>query len=288
MALAIVAGWALNITIIRVGAIEMQPLFLLFIRYSLGALIFLPFMKNVDKKTFINLALYAICYVVLHLGFLFIGALYLQASLSGLIMQMGMPFALLIGYLFYGEKFGPATAFGIVLAFSGILMIMYKPVENFSYLGAFLVLASAFCWAAGSFLMRRVEDVDLPTLTVVGYSVAFPIIGAMSYIIEDNQVESLLNANHFWIGFILTYQIILMSMAIYFWKGLMSRNPAHELTAFLVLQPLFVVLFGWLLLGETLGTSEILGGAVLLSGVVVITIRNIVHARKRLLSHINH
>ena len=280
LALVIIASWAFNITLIRIGALEMPPLFLLFIRYGLGTLIFLPFMVRTDWKTLKNLALYALVYVVSHLGLLYLGSLYISASLVGLIIQMGMPFGLLLGFIFYGERFGLKTTMGITLSFIGIFIILYKPVENFSYLGAFLILGSAFCWASGSLLMRRVEKVDLPTMTVISYALATPIIGALSYFIEDNQVQGFMNANHYWIGGILVYQIFLMSMALYFWKNLMSRNPVHQLTAFLVLQPLFVVLFGWLLLGETLTHTEMLGGFVILIGVVIITFRRIKKSEK--------
>ena len=275
LALLIVTSWAFNIAIIRIGALEMPPLFLLFIRFGIGALVFMPFMKKIDRETFLNLALYALFYVIAHLGFLYIGSLYMQASLVSFILQMGMPFALLLGFIFYHERFGLKTAIGILTALCGVGIILYQPIEQFSVVGALLLLASAFCWGAGSLCMRRVESVDLATMTAVSYGLATPCIGLISYLVEDDQLSGLMSANHYWIGFILLYQIFFMSYALYLWKGLMSRNPVNQITAFSVLIPLLTVVFGYLLLGETLSIKEVIGGGVLIAGVAIIILRRI-------------
>jgi drug/metabolite transporter (DMT)-like permease len=160
-------------------------------------------------------------------------------------------------------------------------MILYQPGGSFSYLGAGMILMSSLCWAAGSLRMRHVQNLDLATMTVCSYAFAAPIIGFLSLLFEDNHVESLYSANWNWIGFILLYQVLAMSYALYLWKELMRRNPVHQLTAFLVMQPLFVVIFGTALLGESLNTNEIIGGVVLLVGVVIIIARKIQKSKKR-------
>jgi O-acetylserine/cysteine efflux transporter len=98
LALLIIASWAFNITIIRAGALEMPPLFLLSIRFVLGAIVFLPFVKKIDAVMIRNVLIYTSLYVVGHLGLLYAGAFYISASLTGLILQMGPAFALILGF----------------------------------------------------------------------------------------------------------------------------------------------------------------------------------------------
>ncbi len=273
LALAVIASWGFNIAIIRIGALEMPPLFLLSMRFFLCILIFAPFAKRVDAAMVKNVIIYASLYVVAHLGLLFMGAQYISASLVGLILQMGPAFALILGFWFHNERFGLKTTIGIILSFIGVFMILYQPGAHFSIFGAILILLSAFCWVAGSLRMRQVQNLDLATMTFISHVFAAPIILILSFLLEDGQIESISTANWNWVGFILIYQVLAMSYALYLWKELMRRNPVHQLTGFLVMQPLFVVLFGAALLGEMLNTHEIMGGAVLLAGVVIIVVR---------------
>lgn len=281
LALTIVALWGLHIVVIRIGALEVPPLFLLSIRFGLAFLIFAPFMDRIDRKTALNLFYYAFPYVVLHLGTLFVAMRNIDSGLAGLILQTEIPFAIVLAWLFLGERFGLKTLLGLLIAFSGVLLIIYEPIGNFSYLSAALCLTSAFFWAVGSIRMRYIKDVNFVTMTAFAYGIAFPFVAVLSYLIEDNQMEELYASNHVVLGLVIAYQVILMSLCLFGWKHLMSRYSVYKVTAFTLLQPIFSVAFGILLLGESLGTNTVIGGALTLTGVSVVTLRKIKRSEKQ-------
>ncbi|MFN3700526.1 MAG: DMT family transporter [Alphaproteobacteria bacterium] len=276
LAVFVVALWGLHVVIIRIGALEIPPLLLLGIRYAivLGAAAF--FFQRLAPPKIKAIALYAFPYLVLHLGTIFIGLRYIEAGVGGLILQTEVPFAILLGWIFYREKFGIKTAFGLFLAFLGVLMIIYKPgapVENFSYFGALTLLASSFFWAVGSLRMRYIDGVDFWSMTFYSHLIALPFIVLFSALFESNHLQELQQANWTTLGFVLFYQTVLMTLCLYWWKGLMVRNHAYKVTIFMLLQPVFSVMCSIIILHETFDLMTIKGGLITLLGVAVVTLR---------------
>jgi O-acetylserine/cysteine efflux transporter len=68
----------------------------------------------------------------------------------------------------------------------------------------------------------------------------------------------------------------LMSVA---WGRLMSRNPAQTITPFLMIQPIFAVIGGYFINGETLNMSVFAGGLVVLLGIGIINWRALAKRR---------
>jgi O-acetylserine/cysteine efflux transporter len=56
------------------------------------------------------------------------------------------------------------------------------------------------------------------------------------------------------------------------WNSLLRRHEVGTVAPFLLLLPVFSVLGGALFLGERLGRAELLGGAIVITGVALITI----------------
>lgn len=278
LALGIVALWALNVTFIRVVGLEAPPLLILGIRFALVALLFLPFARPfarpIARADLKNVLIYAFFYLILHLGALFIGLKYIDAGTGGLILQSQVAFAVLIGWVFYGEKFGVKTAGGLVLALGGVVLILAQnELGQASWLGSALVVISALSWATGSVRMRGIKEMNFTTMSFYSHLLAAPVILALSALFESNHIERLEQANHWSLSGIIVYQAVLMTLCLYWWKGLMNRNRVYKVTSFVLLQPIFTVIFGLLLLGESPSLMALIGGALAFGGVVIVTLR---------------
>lgn len=274
LALGIIALWGFHFVVIRIGALEIPPLMLLSIRLFLAALIFAPFIKAISWPQYKNLFLYTVPYLVIHLATLFVGLRYLEAGIASLIIQMEMPFLVLLGFLFYKERFGLKSALGMVLALVGVVIIVYQPVGgDVSYIGAALIIISAFFWSVGSLRMRAVEGLDFFSMTFYSHATAFPFILALTLFIDSDHIEALTQANHMNLAFVLTYQVFLMSACLYYWRHLMSRNPAYIMSSFTLLVPVFAVLFSILLMGEVMSLKDVIGGLIVLTGVGIVVMR---------------
>lgn len=276
IAISVVALWGLHVVIIRIGALEIPPLLLLSLRFTLVIVLMAPFFKPLPFSRIKPIFFYAVTYMVLHLGFVFVGLKYVESSIGGLVLQTEVPFGIVLACIFFKERFGLRTALGLVLAFIGVLIIVYQPagsITQLSYFGVGCLIASAFFWAVGALLMRFVGDVNFTSMTFYSHFVALPFVAALSFFLEDNQWSALQNADHYKVGGVLVYQVFLMSGCLYMWKNLMVRNKAYEVTCFSLLQPVFAVFFAVLILGENLEMKTILGGLVALAGVGVVTFR---------------
>lgn len=273
LALGVITLWGLHINVIRIGALEVPPLFLLCMRFSLCVLIFLPFAKKISRSELKNLFLYAFPYLGIHLSTLFIALRNIDSSLAGLLLQTEMPFAILIGWFFLGERFGLKTTIGLAIALIGVLLILYRPMEGFVLWGAIFCLISAFSWSIGAVRMKYIQSLDLPTMTAYSFAMMLPLIAVASYMLETDQIVELQNANHYKLGFVLFYQVILMSLCLFWWKGIMHRNPVYLVIPLTLLQPLITLLGGYFILGETLSTQVLMGGAVTAIGVAIVVLR---------------
>lgn len=281
LALVVTALWGVHFSVIKIGAHEIPSLFLLVIRFSVASLIFLPFVKRMDRAHWRDLISYTIPYLVIHLGTLFVALKYTDAGLASIILQLGLPFSIILGWVFYKERFGLKTLIGLFLAFGGVLILVYQPLNpHFSALGAGLLVISAIGWAVGALRMRNIQDVDFYNMTFYSHLIALPFAIAATFIFESGQWEQLQKADPLSLSFVLFFQIVLMSICLFIWKGLMHRNPVYIITPFTMLVPVFGVISGILILGEVLDSKTVLGGVITLLGVMVITIRKIQKSEK--------
>jgi len=92
---------------------------------------------------------------------------------------------------------------------------------------------------------------------------------------ENGQIERFINADPMTIGFVLTYQVLLMGAMTLVWSGLMARNPAQLVTPYLMLQPIFAVIGSYLILNEILNKNILWGGLIVLLGIGIINIRKL-------------
>lgn len=274
LATGITAAWGFHFVVIRAGALEVEPLTLLTLRFFLGSLVFLPFTRFVPVRELGGLASYAIPYLVLHIGLLFVALRYLEAGLTSLILQLGSPFILILGWAFYGEKFGLKTGFGLALALLGVGLIVYRPFDpHFPAFAALLAVISAFGWAVGALRMRAIGKVSFATMTFYSHIIALPFAAAMMAAFEGDPLPKFLGADWPILSAVLAYQVILMSLSLYWWRGLMERNPAYLVAPFALFVPVFGVLTGFLFLGEIPGRMAILGGGLVILGVGIIALR---------------
>lgn len=267
--------WGMHFVVIRIGALEIPPFMLLSIRFALCGLIFLPFAKRISLETLKNLARYAIPFQGVHMGFLFAGLSQVDAGIAGLVMKAELPMLIILGWFVFKERFGLKTLIGLLVAFIGGAIVIYKPHAdaNVTTMGVIFLLLSALFWAIGSTQLRRIKELNFPTMVGYAFVIALPIALTISFIFEENHLERLQNADHTKLAIVLFYQVIIVSMSHFGWKVLVGRNPVYILTAFTILTPIFALIGGVFILNEPMALTTIFGGAVALVGIAIVTFR---------------
>lgn len=270
----VIISWGIHIPIIKMGTSEISSLLLLSLRMLLTGVIFLPFAGRLTREQFKQLLIFALFFYIGNMGCLFVALKFLQSATVALLIQMQVPFAMIMGWLLYKEQIGMKTLIGLVISFLGLFMIFGSPDIN-HYGGVLLIVCCCLSWAFSSARMRYIKDINLPTMMSYSCLLSLPVIFGLSLIFESRQWLQLQEANWNKLGPVLAYQVVLMSLMTFFWKQLLSRNLVQYVTAFALIQPIAGIVAAHFLLRETLSTMSLIGGGLTLIGVAIIIFRKI-------------
>ena len=93
------------------------------------------------------------------LSLLFVGLQTVSPSEAAIILQLGVPFTMLLSVLVLGERIHWRRGLGIALTLIGVLIVTWRPGGLSLSTGLWFVAASAFAGAAGAVLMKQVDGV---------------------------------------------------------------------------------------------------------------------------------
>lgn len=196
-----------------------------------------------------------------------------EVSAVSIAGQLGVPFATVLSIVLLGETVRWRRWTGIALAFAGVMIIGFDP-KVIGYLDGFLaVVVSAFVGSFASILMRQVKEVPVFEMQALIATMSWPVLVVLSVIFESGQVEAARTASLVeWGG--IAYVALMSSLiahAGFYW--LLQRYEVSQITPLTLLAPLFTVVFGVILLGETLTWRIVIGAVVTLVGVAIISMR---------------
>ncbi len=277
---AVVLFWGLHPPIMRLGVLTIEPLSLNFVRFFLTGLLFLPFAGKISREDLLRLVPVALFFCCMNLMFAHLALSHIDGNSFVVLIQVSQPMTLLLAWLLFKEKFGIYTAAGVAVSFGGLMITFGAPDIIEHPIGAVFALFAALGWSLGSIAMKKTGHIKPATFLAYSYLMASPIALAGTYLLEHNQVQRFMEADPYKLGFVVFYQVVMMGLMSVAWGRLMSRNPAQKVTPFLMIQPLFAVIGGYFINGETLNMSVIAGGMVVLAGIGIINWRTIVKRRQ--------
>lgn len=170
-----------------------------------------------------------------------------------------------------GEGLNRWTLFGLLLGFGGVVVLVGSGLRaHAAPLTAYLaLLVSPILWAAGSIYSRRYPVACAPAMTaalqmlftgVVMTSLGLALGEASRWHWSFDGIAALL------------YLAILgscLAYGAYFW--LVHQVTPSQLGTYAYVNPAVAVLLGWMILDERLSASQIVGTAIILLGVVLVT-----------------
>lgn len=271
LGLFVIAIWALNIIVIKVGVEELPPLLITTIRFMLVAALLVPFYP-VARAQLPFLLLLSVTFGSLHFALLFIGLEHAEAGTGALLVQMGTPFATLLAVVFFKERLGPKRIVGLLLSFAGIAVIAGGPTLP-SPLPLTILLLSALGWAISQLLIKR--GPPIAPLALAGWVALFavPQVALGSWLFESGQWQAVKQAS--WVGWgAIIYTAVMSSIVAYgIWYTLLRRHPINRVIPMTLLTPVFAVGLGALLMGDSLGIHKLIGGGLVVSGIALIVIK---------------
>ncbi len=211
---------------------------------------------------------------ILHFGLVFSG-FYLAGDISSLaiLSQLHIPFVVLLGIFFLGEKIGVWQTGGIAIAFLGVMIIGLDPVV-LQYPWSMLIMAlAALMLSVSHVLMRRLPDAN--PLALQAWIAGTAVLGhtTLSFIFETGQLSTFASAAFKEWGSVIYSAIGGTIVGHGFALYLIQRYPVSTINPYFLLTPVFAIAMGVFIWGDEPGLGLWVGGAMTLLGVAVITLR---------------
>ncbi|QFG68542.1 EamA family transporter [Ornithinimicrobium pratense] len=279
LAAAVAVLWGVNFTAIHASLEHFPPFLLVAVRFlllALPTLLFVPW-PGVPVRWLVG---YGLGFGTLQFLFLYWGmATGMPAGLASLVLQASAPFTVVLGAVFLRERLTRAQVLGILIAVAGLAVVGAHRAQVAAVLPFLLTLAGALGWAAGNICNRQARPQN-PLHLTLWMSVVPPLpMLAVSLLVEGpGEISRTLSttftpeAAPALVG--LAYTVIFGTVVgTGIWTWLMARHPAGVVAPYSLLVPVAGMLAAWVALGETVAPLEALGGAVVVSGVLLGSLR---------------
>ena len=272
MGLAVPLIWGLGVVFAKAAIGHFPPVLLMALRFTLTALILVWFVKP-PWRLMGQLFVIALISAAVQYSLTFNGLRGVDASTAVLVLQLEVPFLILLGAVLLKERPGWRRWLGIAITFIGVAFIAGEPRLGGSWDSLALLFGGAFTWALGQIMVRRLGEVG--GLTTIAWVAVFaaPQLFAFSLVLEDDHLAYLAAAGWVVWGTVLYMGIVMTALGYGLWYSLVGRFPLARVGPFLLLMPVFSVLGGVTLLGESLTLRVAIGGAIVIAGVAVILVR---------------
>lgn len=265
--------WGVNFTVAKAGMAEFSPIFMIFLRFLLVAALLVPFVPRPAPAQMRRIALIGCCLGGLHFPLMFVGISGVDASYASIASQLSVPFSALLAAVFYGDRLGWRRTLGLAIAFAGIAVIAGRPTgpSSLFYLG--LMIAGAAFWSVANMQIKELGQIDGFQLSAWMAVFSVPLLLVASLIFEDGQLGQLAAAG--WRGWgAVVYQAVVVAIVSYgLWYPLVRRYDVNVVMPFNLLNPVFGIVCAVLILGDPVTWTLLVGGALVIGGVGIITVR---------------
>lgn len=265
--------WGLNIIAVKTAVELMPPLTAGMLRQLIVLLVCAGALRIVPGRT-AALAL---------LGTLSGGVFFVFTNLSlsvsdnvgalAIAGQLGVPFSLLLAIVVLRERIHLPRMLGILLAFAGVALLVFDPAAAREGKGLALTAGGSFVWAVCSLLQRRL--IGVPVLTMYAWVglMGTLTLAAASLLFEPGALAAIPRLPIAVLGPIAFSAIgsTVLGQGAMVW--LLQRHPVSTVTPLTLAAPVVSVFAASYWFGNPLTWPMLLGGAVAMLGVGIVTIR---------------
>ena len=271
MAIAVPLIWGTGFVVAKGAISEFPPILLMAFRFLVTSLVLIWFVKPPIGQLR-ALFLIAIVAAAIQYSLTFSGLKGLDAGFAALIVQLEVPFLVILGAILLGERPSQRKWLGIIIAFVGVGLLVGKVEFNNAWGSVILVILGALTWAIGQIFVRKLKNIDGLTITAWTAVFATPQLFIMSLIFESDHVNLILSADLSIWWAVLYLGLIMTALGYYFWNTLIRTYEIEKVAPFLLLLPVFSLLGGVIFLEELVSTVKILGGLIVILGVAFVSL----------------
>ncbi len=273
LAMLVAASWGANFASAKIAMQELPPFLLLWLRFTIVAVVVLPFCPR-PAISWRALTMLSLLLGTLHFAFMFLSiGLGLSASGAVIASQLGVPFSCLLGSIMFNDKLGRWRSFGMLVSFSGVVIIAGEPEISRHFIPFLVACTGALAWASANMAMKRMGSVPILPLLAWISLLCVPQLGLMTLIFEQGQLQAIRDASLLTWGAVLYTTFISLILAYGIWYRLLQRFPMSQVAPYSLLVPVFGLSACHFILGEPLSAQFLTGGVLTIVGVGVIVLR---------------
>jgi O-acetylserine/cysteine efflux transporter len=271
--------WGYQFVAIKVGVVEFPPLFFLGLRFLAIALLLIPFVSRPTRQEFGPVAVISVFLGGLNFGLFYVGLGLGSGSMSAIAYQLATPFTVLLAWPLLAERPSLITSAGVLLAFTGVVVLAAGPGLSANAFPILLVVGAAFAFAVANILTKRHGPFD--PLMLIAWTSLFtvPQVMLMSLVLEHGQFATLVTADQRgWLA--LAYTVVIggiVGFGLWFW--LIARCSMARVAPFGLLLPVFALISSVLFLGDRMTPTLTIGALLAISGVAITQVRPIARSR---------
>lgn len=191
------------------------------------------------------------------------------ATNAVLLTRMNSLLIALLGVVFLKEKVSSHQVGGSLLMVAGVVVIATK---NFSVTvspeyGDLFLIMTALCWAFANIIMKKYLCDLPPEVIVIGrHALAAVILMTLTF----NQIPGIVNAQM--LPYLVGLVVLVILVGQYLWYYSLEHTSAGNVGLISLTIPMFGVLYSVTLLGETLTSYQIIGGALIVLGLFAVEV----------------
>ncbi|UDM06325.1 DMT family transporter [Halomonas sp. NyZ770] len=267
--------WGLSFIFMRVAAPEFGSVPLVWIRMTIGALLLVPLLLSLHYARLIwqhkgPLLLLGVVSHVLPFSLLALATTRLEAGFTSLLNATTPIFTALLGAAFFATPVKRQQYLGLTLALVGVYVLSAHRLDfSLGGDGWFIVavLGATFCYGvAGNYSKTRLGHLPTRVLAAGSSAMSALVLLIPGLLLWPSEPISTLA----W-GNALALAVLSTAVAFLLYFGLLASAGATATSTVTFLVPVSALLWGYLLLEETLSLQVVLGMVITLMGTAVAT-----------------
>ncbi|MCX6031393.1 MAG: DMT family transporter [Chloroflexi bacterium] len=277
--LAVVMIWGINFSVLKLALRDFSPLAFNALRFSAASLIILAIMRLRGESFSLARRDLLPVFGLGLLGHTFYQVIFINglarttSSNSSLLMATSPIWVAVFGHLLGIERNNRLVWAGILLSFSGTLLLILGGRQGPSLIGSkllgdVLILVAAMAWAVyttGSKpLLARYSPLKLTALGMLAGTVPLDLISLPALLSQD---WTAISAGAW--GGLLYSSVFAVAVGYVFWYTSVQRIGNARTAIYSNLTPVVAVIVAWLVVGDRLTPLQLLGALVVLGGILL-------------------
>ena len=279
--------WSLD-AFLRQSLYSLSPLLIITIEHGIGSLLFIPTLikywtkiKILKQTGWVSLLwisfLGGICGTYFYTKALgYVG--YIDLSIVVLLQKFQPLFAVSLAAIILKEKLSKRYLVLALFAMIGGYLVTFgnNPIsswDNNTLIAALFALLAAFCWGSSTVLGKQAL-IYLPYSLVTALRLVITTVtGTVIILFSDwSIIYSHISYSQWKMLLLIVFSTGTVALFIYYYG--LNRLPASHTTLFELFWPLSAVVIDWIIKGEPLSFSQLIGSVILLTSMTILTQEN--------------